>query len=69
MTKQKNWTLILGEPQGNESVWASNIIRKVDCFKHKILHTFDNNVQANNAFYQWLKENNNGENYDSSRIA
>jgi hypothetical protein len=64
----KNWTLILGKPQGNESVWASNIIRKVDYFKHKILYTFDNNVQANNAFYQWLKEN-NGENYDSSRIA
>jgi hypothetical protein len=64
----KNWTQLLGKPQGTESVWASDIIRKIGQFKYKTLYTFDNNVQANNVFYQWLKENNE-ENYDSSRIA
>lgn len=54
---QKTWTELLGKPQGNEMVWGSEIIREVGLHRFKILWTFDNNTQATNSFYEWLKEN------------
>jgi hypothetical protein len=68
MTTEKKWTKIFGQPQGNELVWANNILRKTGQFNFKTIRRCENNTQANYIFYSWLKEN-NGENYDSSRIA
>jgi hypothetical protein len=58
MITQKTWTDLLGKPQGNEMVWASEIIREVGLHRFTTLWTFDNNTQAVNCFEEWLKENN-----------
>lgn len=65
MITQKIWTDLLGQPQGNEMVWANEIIRKVDLHRFTTLWTFDNNTQANICYNSWLKENEN----DSSRTS
>jgi hypothetical protein len=58
MIPQKTWTDLLGKPQGNEMVWASEIIREVGLHRFTTLWTFDNNTHAVNCFEEWLKENN-----------
>ena len=47
----------MGQPQGNEMVWANDIVRKTGQFSFIRLWTFDNHTQATNNFYTWLKEN------------
>ena len=56
MNEKKNWVEILGIPQGNETVWANEIIRKVAQFQYKTLWVFDNHTSARNNFEIWQQE-------------
>jgi hypothetical protein len=53
MIIQKTWTDLLGEPQGNESVDGSNIVREVDLHRFKILWSFDSSEEADKIYTYW----------------
>lgn len=61
----KKWSDILGIPEGDELVWANEIIKKSGQFKFKTLWKFDDHTLAERCFNEWLEEN-KGENNESN---
>lgn len=53
----KKWTNILGEPQGNEYVDQSDIVREIDTHQFKVLWSFGCEETAKKCFSDWTKEN------------
>ena len=47
---------LYGVPQGNELVWGRLILRQTETHKFKKIAYFDNYLDANNAFHEWLEE-------------
>jgi hypothetical protein len=46
-----------GKTEGNELIWGRLILRMIGPHKFKKVAYFDNYLEANRVFYEWLEEN------------
>lgn len=51
------YTEMWGKPEGNELIWGRLILRMVGVHRFKKVAYFDNYLDAQSAFNEWLKEN------------
>jgi hypothetical protein len=47
-----------GKPQGNELIWGRMILRMIGIHRFEKVAYFDSYLQANEVFYEWIRENN-----------
>lgn len=55
--QKKTWTELLGEPQGNEYVDQSDIVREIDLHEFRVLWSFGSEEVAIECFEAWIQEN------------
>ena len=57
LNMDKPYTEKYGQPQGNELIWGRFILRMVGPHKFKKVDYFSSLSEANEVFYEWIKEN------------
>jgi len=46
-----------GKMEGNELIWGRFILRMIGIHRFEKVAYFDSYLQANEVFYEWIKEN------------